>query len=281
MKNTSVSDQEEIISALLDFELEKADAMLYLALLQTGSATINTIATKLGIDKGKAYRSIHRLQNLGLVNATFSNPAICNAIDPEKALDAIIEKKEEQILSMQKTLKSLTKKISQFKNPYEVVSHIPTFYIIQGRPNIYTRVGKLIEESTGTVYIVTTLDDLIRMSYTAIPEKIKLFRKSGQKVILLTEVESDDKRNIAEIVTLEATEIRTLKLPSKSRMIVTPNRLMMSGSVNESRSLNDEMDSAFYTNSHEMVSNISMFCKHLMTISEPLEINVINSGMER
>lgn len=278
MSGNNLSDREEIISALQDFELAKADAELYLTLLQTGSATVNTISAKIGIDKGKAYRSIRRLHDLGFATSTFSNPTVCNAIEPEKALASIIEKKEEQILGMQKTLKDLTKKISQFKNPHEVVSHIPTFYIIQGRPNVYTRIGKLIEESTGTVYIVTTIEDLIRMSYTAIPEKIKSFRKSGNKVILITEIEYDNKIDIAEIVTsLKANEIRVLKLPAKSRMIVTPNRLMMSGSVNESRSLNYEMDSAFYTNSHEMVTNISTFCKHLMTISKPLEIEVIDS----
>jgi len=276
----SMISQEEIISALSDFDLERTDAILYITLLQTGSATVNTISTKMGIDKGKIYRSLHKLQNSGLVSSTFSNPTTCHAVEPEKALTIIIQRKEEKILIMQKAVKKITQSLMEFKNPHEHASQVPSFYVIQGRPNIYARIGKMVEESAKIVYVVTTVRDLLRMHYTAIPEKIKICKGNGGKIRIITD-EKDDYDLLSEVDGLEFTEIRSCKLPSKSRVIVTQDkRLMMSGSMNESMSLNDDTDSTLYTNSHEIVDNMYSFCTHLWSISKPLEIeSLVQAGV--
>lgn len=259
---------EEIISQLIEFGLEKTDALLYVGLLQTGTTTVNTVSTKLGIEKGKIYRSLHRLQNLGLVSSTLSSPAMIQALQPEKALKTLIEHKEEQITCMYKILKKLSENITQFKRPEEEVSQIPSFYIIQGRSNVYYRIGKIIESSSGVVYIVTTVQDLLRMSYTAIPDKIKLFSRDGATVRII--IDENDQNSIGEIDLYNA-QVRRGKLASASRMIVShKNRLMMSGSVSKSAGLNDETDSALYTNSSELIQNIFDYCEHLWSVSKPL-----------
>ena len=265
------SIEDEIIAALIDFDLERTDALVYIALLQTGSVTVNTISTKLGIDKGKTYRSLHKLQNTGLVSATFSNPTVCNAVEPEKALMSIIQRKEEQVLSMQKTLKKITKDLLQFKNPHEDVSQVPSFYVIQGRPNIYARVGNIIEESMKTVYIVTTVSDLIRMSYTAIPEKIKAAKKNKCQIKIITDITSDYK-SLEQIEEFGDVEVRLCPLPSKSRVVVSQDkRLLMSGAMNDSMSLNDEVDSTLYTNAREIIANMYSYCTHLWNVSKPIK----------
>ena len=265
------SEEEELVSALADFDLERTDTLLYIALLQTGSSTVNTLSAKLGFDKGKIYRSLHRLQNMGLASATFSNPTICTALNPEKSLTGIIQRKEEQILSMQKRLEKITKSISRFKNPHEEVSQIPSFYVIQGRPNVYARIGSIIEESVKPVYIVTTIQDLIRMNYTAIPEKITSCRKNNSQIRIITELDSDPKL-LEEIEELDAT-IRLCPLPSKSRLIVAKDtRLVMSGVMNDSMSLNDDVDSILYTNSHDIIANMYSYCNHLWETSKPLKV---------
>lgn len=280
---TTMVSNEEIISVLIDFELERTDALLYIALLQTGASTVNTIATKLEIDKGKVYRSLHKLQALGLVSSTFSNPTICHAIDPEKALMMIIQNKEEKILCMQKSVKKIVEDIGKFKNPHETISQVPSFYIIQGRPNIYFRIGKLIEETIKTVYIVTTVRDLLRMNYTAIPDKIKICKNNHGEVRIITDVGKDREllTQVGGLESLESLEVRLTALPSNSRIIVSQDgRLLMSGSMGESMSLNDETDSTLYTNSQEMVGNLLSFCTHLWDISKPLKFkSVLGSEM--
>jgi len=79
-----MNSQEQIVSTLSEFGLDKTDSKLYLGLLQMGSVTVGSISSKLEMDRGKVYRSLNRLRNLGLVSTTFSNPTICRAEDPPR-----------------------------------------------------------------------------------------------------------------------------------------------------------------------------------------------------
>jgi sugar-specific transcriptional regulator TrmB len=268
-------DEEELISALADFELDTTDSLIYISLLQTGPATVNTVSTRLRIERGKIYRSIHKLQNLGIISSTFSNPTVCTAIKPQKALSDIIRKKEEQIIVMKKDIERLSKKIERFENPYPTVSQLPSFYIIQGRPNVYTRIGEIIENAPKIVYIVTTQTDLLRMNYTAIPDKIKMLKDKGIKVRIITDTYSS--KSISETDGYQDAEIRLCMLPSKSRIVVSADdRLAMSGAINDSMSLNDEVDSILYTNSPEFIKNMYSFCTHLWSLAKPIVAYPLN-----
>lgn len=265
-----MTDKEELISHLFHFGLEKPDAIVYLGLLQMGSVTVGTMSAKLEIDRGKAYRSLNKLRNLGLVSTTFSNPTICEPTEPEEALTTIIQKKEDEIVTMQKLARKIVKDLKQItKEP--TVAEVSSFSIIQGRSNIYARIGKLIQDSKSTIYIVTTVEDILRMYHTSIPEKIKICRKNGGKVLVLTQTNSE---NLLPLVDrLEADETRIGKLPSKSRIIVEEEKqLIMSGSIKESMNLNDDNDSILYTNSSEMINNMFSLCNHLWKKSKPLEV---------
>ena len=265
-----MSTQEELINSLSFFGLEKPDAIVYLGLLQMGSVTVGTMSSKLSIDRGKAYRSLNKLRNMGLVSTTFSNPTICEAVDPEEALTTIIQRKEDEIITMQKLSRKIVTDLKQVSRETSV-SEVSSFSIIQGRSNIYARIGKLIQGSTTTVYIVTTVEDILRMYHTAIPEKIKICQKNGGQVRVLTQTNSE---NILQLVDrLNASETRIGKLPSKSRMIVEEgNQLIMSGSIKESMNLNDDSDSILYTNSSEMINNMFSLCTHLWKKSKPIEL---------
>lgn len=261
---------DELVSSLSNFGLEEPDAVMYLGLLQMGSVTVGSMSSKLEIDRGKAYRALNRLRNLGLVSTTFSNPTICQAVNPEDALSIMIQKREDEITTMQKLAKKIAndlKHVSKENSTNEVSS----FSIIQGRSNIYARIGKLIQVSTNSLFIVTTVEDVLRMYHTSIPEKIALCKNKGIEVKLLTDTKSD---NLLPLIDrLNATETRVGKLPSKSRIIVEKDtQLIMSGSIKESMDLNDESDSILYTNSSEMVSNMHSLCNHLWKKSKPLEL---------
>jgi sugar-specific transcriptional regulator TrmB len=262
--------QEELINSLSYFGMEKTDAIVYLGLLQMGSVTVGTMSSKLEIDRGKAYRSLNKLRNLGLVSTTFSNPTICKAVEPEEALTTMIQKKEDEIITMQKLAHKIVKDLKHVTRE-PTISEVSSFSIIQGRSNIYARIGKLLQESNKIVYIVTTVEDILRMYHTAIPEKIKICRQNGGQVRVLTQTNSE---NLLPLIDrLNANETRLGKLPSKSRMIVEEqNQLVMSGSIKESMNLNDDNDSILYTNSSEMISNMFSLCEHLWKKSKPIEL---------
>ena len=253
--------KEEIFSSLVHFGLEEIDAKIYVGLLQMGSVTVGTMAQKLDVDRGKAYRSLNKLRNMGVVSTTFSNPTIVNAIEPSEALTSVIQKKEDEIIMLQKLARPLVDNLKNFEKE-AVPTDLSSFSIVQGRSNIYTRIGKLIQDSTEKIFLVTTSEDLMRMYHTSIPDKIHERVQGGGDVKLITN--ACDVKSMEIIDQLGASEVRIGKLPSKSRMIIEAKRqLIMSGAMKESMDLNDEVDSIMYTNSVEMVENMFSLCTHL------------------
>ena len=142
---------------------------IYTGLLRLGSVSVGTMAAKLEIDRGKAYRSLNKLKNLGIITTTFTNPTICTAVEPKKALSEIIGRKDDEIITMKNLAKKITKDLSQVSRNSKSPD-VSSLSIIQGRTNIYSKIGKLIHESRNIVYIVSTIEDLSMMYHTSIPE---------------------------------------------------------------------------------------------------------------
>lgn len=259
--------EDDLITALREFDLEESDAFLYLTLLQTGPTTVNSLSVKLDMEKTKVYRSLHRMQNLGIITSTFCNPTICDALDPQMALSKIIEKKQGQITSMQKILQKISSEITRLGKFDGEKPQIPTFNIIQGRTNIYTRIGNMIQDSSDTVYITAPFSDVRRMSYTVIPDKIKSYTENHGDVILITDDNMSDEMTD---ITLNASEVKAAILPSNGRTVVSGDSLIMSGNLSPSMKLNDESDTAFYTNSKGIIDSVQELCKHLHKTSVPI-----------
>ncbi len=264
-------NHEEIIKNLGFFGLEEIDSQVYMGLLQTGPVSVGALSAKLDIDRGKTYRSLNRLRNMGVVSTTFSNPTLCSAISPIEALGIILDRKQDELITMKNLSEKIVQDIVIVKKTD--MQEISSFVIIQGRSNIYSRISKLLQKATGVVYMVGPPEDFMRMYHTTIPERIQMIRENGAEVRILTEI-SDDKE-LAFIQRLNPNEIRLGKLPSKSRMVVEENRqLIMSGALNTSMDLNDENDSVMHTNSSEMVSNMFSLCSLLWNKSKTAKIMI-------
>ncbi len=249
--------------------LEEMEAHVYLNLLRVGPISASALAKEIDVERTKTYRTIEKLLNQNIVSTTFSKPKLCVATKPEEVLKMILQRKEDELKLLKDTKGDVVKKIKEMV-PAIHKNNMPTFHIIQGRSNIYSNIGKLIENSTDNVYIVTTLKDISRMYHTSIPEKIKICEKNGGRVLLLTEI--NDKKLLPFVKRFGATEVRVGIVRSKGRMIVQKNNqmIMSDNTAKENESVGIESDYAFSTNSTEMVNNIDTLCNFLWNNSKPL-----------
>jgi sugar-specific transcriptional regulator TrmB len=252
--------------------LEEMEAHVYLNLLRVGPISASALAKEIDVERTKTYRTIEKLLNQNIVSTTFSKPKLCVATKPEEVLKMILQRKEDELKLLKETKEDVVKKINETV-PRNNVTNMPTFHIVQGRTNIYSNIGKLIENSSNDVYIVTSLKDISRMYHTSIPEKIKICEKNGGRVLLLTEI--NDEKLIPFASRFGATEIRVRKVHSKGRMIVEKDKQMiMSDEITkENENSGVESDYAFSTNSNEMVNNINTLCDFLWKNSKPLAMN--------
>jgi len=252
--------------------LEEMEAHVYLNLLRIGPISASALAKEIDVERTKTYRTIEKLLNQNIVSTTFSKPKLCVATKPEEVLKMILQRKEDELKLLKQSREEVVKKIKETV-PINHETNMPTFHIVQGRTNIYSNIGKLIENSTNDVYIVTSLKDISRMYHTSIPEKIKICEKNGGRVLLLTEI--NDEELIPFAKRFGATETRIRKIHSKGRMIVQKNKqmIMWDEITKENENSSVESDYAFSTNSNEMVNNINTLCDFLWKNSNPLTMS--------
>ena len=279
--NDEMSELILQLSSILD--LETVEGRIYLNLLRLGPVTASALAKELDVDRTKTYRTIDKLLNQSFVSTTISNPKLCIATKPEEVLKIVLQKKRDEIERINKLGMEVIKKINQIV-PIKEGVYVPTFRTVQGRANIYSHIEKLLEESSKTIYIVTSTEDILRMYHTAIPDKIKECIKNGGTVNILTD--ASEKKFFPLIERLKASETRLGKLPSKGRIIVEEStQMIMSDAMNANNNLSkdsalhsadyfgssSESDFALWTNSSEMVNNIFSLCKFLWKTSKPIK----------
>lgn len=223
--------------------------------------SMSELADKLGVDRGKIYRSMERLEKLGVVVLKNSKITVCEAIPPDKALYSLIEKKKKHVVHLKKISKNISNELEKITRNHMPLE-IPSFSLIEGRNSIYTKIGKFIQDAKNSIYFVTTTKDFLIMMHTAIPEKIRLAKNKG---IVFRVIVDDDDNNLCDAMMLcSIDELKVGKLPSKSRMIVEKNnQLLMSGTIKETNSLIESSETMLYSNSSEMATNLFSLCEQL------------------
>jgi len=251
-------------------DLDELEVKIYLNLLRTGPITASALAKELDVDRARMYRTVDKLVSRNILSTTLSIPKLCIPVDPKEAVKLALRKKEDEVKKIKKSGHGIIEKITSEITITNGIT-VPTFRVVQGRANIYTDIAQWIENSTGTIYIVTTLEDISKMYHSTIPEKIKSCEKKGGAVKLLVEI--DDPQLISFVKRFNATETRVCKLPSKGRMVVQKDKQMImsdSAAVNQI-SANSELDFSLCTNSNEMIDNLNRLCELLWKSGETLE----------
>lgn len=265
---------EHVNNVSLEFssvlELDFQAGQIYMNLLRIGPTTTGSLTKEMKIDRNKVYRKIEELVSAGFVSMTLSSPKLCIPTDPENAIELVLRKKKKEIDKINKIKKDIIQKINGIVSaPFG--TSIPTFRVIQGLNNVYSGISVSIENSKGTVYIVTSIKDIVKMYHSDIPEKIKICKKNGGRVFLITD--SNEKTMIPYIKRLNATEVKIGKLPSNGRILVFENKQMfMSDSTNAIDFMDESSDISLCTDATEMTSNIFKLCQFLWDVATPIKI---------
>ncbi|NIP62912.1 MAG: TrmB family transcriptional regulator [Nitrosopumilaceae archaeon] len=250
-------------------DLDDLEAKIYLNLLRTGPITASALAKELDLDRARMYRTVDKLVNMNIVSTTLSSPKLCIPVKPQEALKISLRKKEDEIKKIKKIGEEVVDRINDEISSNQT-TNFPTFRVVQGKSNIFADIAQLIENSSDTVYIATTLQDVSRMYHSAIPEKIIACEKKGGKVRLL--VELDDPKLAHFVKRFSATETKISKLPSKGRIVVqkTKQMIMSDSSLTNQKTTNTDSDFSLCTNSSEMIDNIYTLCEVLWDNAQPL-----------
>ena len=263
-----VNDVSLAFSSALGLDFQSGQ--IYMTLLRLGPITTGSLAKEMKIDRNKIYRKIDELVSEGFVSMTMSSPKLCIPTDPENSIELVLHKKKKEIERINKVKKDIVRQIQGIVSvPFGTST--PTFRIIQGLTNVYSGISLSLDTAKNVVFIVTSIKDIMRMYHSDIPEKIKICRKNGGQVFLITD--SDEKLMIPYIKRLHATENKVGKLPSNGRITVFENtQMFMSDSTNTSDFMDENSDISLCTDVPEMINNIFSLCTFLWGIATPIKL---------
>jgi sugar-specific transcriptional regulator TrmB len=107
----------DLVKRLTKFGLSVNQARVYLSIVQSASASVNTISKTTHVYRQDIYKILPKLEEMGLITKTIERPLTIAAIPVEEALNYIIsieqQKASERIKSLKADLKALSNAIEE------------------------------------------------------------------------------------------------------------------------------------------------------------------------
>jgi len=168
---------------LLKIGLTEGEARVYLALAETGSATVGPVVRKSGVAYSNIYEILERLIKKGLVSFIIkSKTRYFQALEPGRLYD-YIEMKEAEVRSQRKVAEQLVPELSRFSKRRGEKLEAEVFIGLSGMKTAYEKVAAGCENGCEYVYIYGPEKGFMeRVDTFFLDLDKKVYTKSGMKM---------------------------------------------------------------------------------------------------
>lgn len=156
-----------MLKTLTDLGFDEVDAQVYVYLAKKGMQKAIDMRKALKLTKQQLYPSIKRLQSKGFVSSTMEHPARFSALSFEKVLDLFIKAKIEETQRLQQNKEAI---LSNWQNLKLEDSSSAKFTVFEGRKFIYSKIQRMIQETTKQILAITTVPALLQADQRGIFE---------------------------------------------------------------------------------------------------------------
>lgn len=165
---------EKIKDELLKFGITSNQAKVYIYLGKCGPKTAPEVFKTLNLPRTETYYILNALQNRGIVSSDLSSPIRYSAVPLEQTFLILLNAEKEKI----KVLSEQTKEIS------ELWEQIPGFAVettdstseklqmIQGQPQIFSKLGNMINSHKEEILIFGSIKDISRLYHSNILDSL-------------------------------------------------------------------------------------------------------------
>ncbi|HPN54716.1 MAG TPA: helix-turn-helix domain-containing protein [Candidatus Moranbacteria bacterium] len=142
---------------LISIGLNEKETKVYLASLELGQSTVQSIAVKAGINRATTYFIIDGLMQRGLITSfNKGKKQYFFAADPERLIE-ILEREKENIESKKNNLQKLLPQLRSLNNKQ---SGRPLVRYYEGKEGISSMVEEVFREAKGVVYMAYSADEV-------------------------------------------------------------------------------------------------------------------------
>jgi len=190
---TGLEDSSKILS---EFGLTPYESKVYLVVYQQGVTTAANIAKIAKIRREEVYRTLPKLEKLGLIEKVLGRPAKVRALPIEDALSLLIDRREEEA---SREIRKLLKKKNELLEMYQEIKpdtafekKEPHFTLLSDKDAIEKRTAYLIRNATNSIDFADTFESAFRFVLTFAEELIAA-KKRDVNIRIVTEYPDNTK----------------------------------------------------------------------------------------
>ena len=152
---------EKNVQVFVDLGLTVLQAKVYLSLVQTGKTKVKTISQTAKVSRPDVYRTLARLQDLGLVEKEIVNPVKFKSIPIETALEMLLESKKSKYIELKTKSEQLLKRLN-VNQALENTRKSAEFVLV---PSKQALIKKMQDATDNTVYSIDLVSSCKRLKY--------------------------------------------------------------------------------------------------------------------
>jgi len=203
----------------------------------------------------RAYRTLKALEAREYVETTIGRPVKFIAIPMEDALKRMVADESKKIEKLGRLAEEIKLEWSKISKSIETPKIEPKFRIIQGRKQVYDHIAQFCERAREGIFIITTQNDLFRLSYANVEDMIGKLSRNNIKTRVLTQIQ-DLEIDIKDF--LDFAEVRHIELPCTMRfVIVDEHEAISTFAMDDTMSMTTKNDIGLWIDAPDYVKAIS------------------------
>jgi sugar-specific transcriptional regulator TrmB len=226
---TAVATVESRASELLQlYGLSEREALVYLLVLRSGSVSAGDIAKSLSLRRMEAYRLVKKLSDANMIRANAGKPVTYSAEPAEEVVSTMMEAHAQKTKAMEVAKEEFLVLVRSMPRGRPRPSE-QQFKIIQGREQIYGRIGRMVDDAKDNLGILLTRNDLVQAFQLGIIDRLVKAAARGVKVKVLSQI--DDSTFEASEALSKKCDLRHSPDPVSGRMVLQDKTAALSSLV--------------------------------------------------
>ena len=281
---------ERLVQRLQGFGITRDEAKIYVFLLRTGPCPARIVAKKFEINRMKTYRTLKDLEEKGMVHRIMGRPVRFTAAPMRETLERHVDEVRGKLSDLEEGEREILDGWEMISRGIEPALEEPRFRIFQGRQQNYDLITQMCGRSVEEISILTTVNDMTRLSLLGMDDKLKTLARGGTNVRILTQVDKDSIVVVENY--LDRIDVRNVSLPAPTRLvIVDEDETLTTVALDDSMSITTQEDTGLWTNASSYVKAMKIFfdalwrmapdagavIESIKTGSEPQELRIITT----
>jgi sugar-specific transcriptional regulator TrmB len=185
---------EEDANTLLDFGFTYNQAKIYAAVARLHSASVGSISRMARVRREHVYRTLPKLEKMGLIERGLGTPAKIKALPVEEAFSALIKRQQEEANQKVSALMNEARRFTEHfrQNDWRTTSQDdePEFSLLSEKDAVMSKMSTAIKNAQREIKIVASRRKLARIIFD-LADLLKKTMKRGVKIQIVTQGPED------------------------------------------------------------------------------------------